>query len=89
MKRTRRKIAISVSADILAAADRLVKEAGESRSAVYERALRMYLAQRQRAEESRRYVCGYREHPETVSEIAAALGAALPGLTAEPWDEAG
>ena len=89
MKRIRRKIAISVSADVLAAADHLVRETGDSRSAVYERALRAYLAVLARAEASRRYVGGYRRRPETPGEIAAALGAALPGLAAEPWDEAG
>jgi hypothetical protein len=89
MKPTRRKIAISVSAEALAAADRLSRETGESRSAVYERALQAYLAARQHAEQSRRYVAGYRRHPETPGKIAAALATALPALTGVPWDEAG
>ena len=89
MRRPRRKIAISVSADLLAAADRLARETGESRSAVYERALRSYVADLQRTDQSRRYVAGYRSAPETAHEIAATLRAALPGLTAEPWDETG
>ncbi len=89
VKRVRRKIAISVSAELLAAADALARETGESRSAVYERALRGYLAAREGKERSRRYVEGYRRTPETPREIAAALRAALPALTAEPWDEAG
>jgi len=87
MKRVRRKIAISVSADLLAAADGLARETGESRSAVYERALRGYLAARERAERSRRYVAGYRRTPETAREITASLRTALPALI-EPWDEA-
>lgn len=87
-KRTRRKVAISVSADVLAAADRLSRETGESRSAVYEHALRAYLASRERAEQSRRYVEGYRRSPESTRERTTALAAALPTLAAEPWDEA-
>jgi metal-responsive CopG/Arc/MetJ family transcriptional regulator len=89
MKRVRRKIAISVSAELLVAADGLARQTGESRSAIYERALRDYLVALERSERSRRYVEGYRRTPETAREIAATLRAALPALTAEPWDEAG
>jgi metal-responsive CopG/Arc/MetJ family transcriptional regulator len=88
VKRVRRKIAISVSAELLAAADALARETGESRSAVYERALRGYLVALQGRERSLRYVEGYRRIPETAREIAATLRAGLPALTAEPWDEA-
>jgi hypothetical protein len=87
MKTIRRKIAISVSPEALAAADRLSRETGESRSAVYERALRAYLAAAERSEQSRRYVAGYRRHPETPGETGAALASALPAIAAEPWDE--
>ena len=87
-KRTRRKVAISVSADVLAAADRLSRETGESRSAVYERAIRAYLASREHAEQSRRYVDGYRRSPESARELSTVLAASLPSFAAEPWDEA-
>jgi len=89
MKRVRRKIAISVSAELLAAADGLARETGESRSAVYERALRGYLVALDARERRQRYVDGYRRVPETAREIRATLRTALPALTAEPWDEAG
>jgi len=44
MTKVRRKVAVSVSPDVLAAAERLRKRTGESRSAVFERALHGLLA---------------------------------------------
>lgn len=84
----RRKIAISVSSETLAAAERVRNQTGESRSAVFERALAGLLAAEQRAERSRRYVEGYRRHPERAGEVAGALAAALAALGGEAWDEA-
>jgi len=88
MTKVRRKVAVSVSPDVLAAAERLRKHTGESRSAVFERALHGLLAAVQRSERARRYVAGYRTHPERRAEVKAALAAALEALAAEPWDEA-
>lgn len=84
----RRKVAVSVSAETLAAVERLRERTGESRSAVFERALHGLVAQAQGAERSRRYVSGYRRRPEGRAELAVALATALMGLGAEPWDEA-
>lgn len=84
-----RKIAISVSPEVLAAAERVRKQTGESRSAVFERALVGLVVAQQRAERSRQYVEGYRRAPERPTEVAAALAAALATLAGEPWDEAG
>lgn len=88
MTKVRRKVAVSVSPDVLAAAERLRKRTGESRSAVFERALHGLLAAVQRSERAGRYVAGYRRHPERGGEVKAALSAALEALAAEPWDEA-
>ena len=83
-----RKIAISISPDALAAAERVRKRTGESRSAVFERAVTGLVAAEQRAERARRYVDGYRRKPEGTSAVAAALATALVTLGAERWDEA-
>ena len=88
MTKVRRKVAVSVSPDVLAAAERLRKHTGESRSAVFERALHGLLATVQRSERARRYVAGYRAHPERRGEVKAALATALEALAAEPWHEA-
>jgi metal-responsive CopG/Arc/MetJ family transcriptional regulator len=84
--RIRGKVAITVAPELLAAVERIRKRTGESRSAVFERALAAYLAQGERAEESRRYVAGYRRQPERSAEQGAAMMASLTALAAEPWD---
>lgn len=86
---TKRKIAVTVSPQALAAAERLRRRTGESRSAVFERALQGLLEAERRAESSRRYVAGYRRAPEQAMEIKAAMAMALVALAAEPWDAAG
>lgn len=87
--RKRGKVAITVSADVLAEAERERKRTGESRSAVFERALKMYFADQRAVEAARNYVDGYRRVPETAAEIRVATVAAMSALTAEPWDAEG
>jgi len=84
--RKRGKIAITIANELLAEAERLRKKTGESRSAVFERALAAYLADGHRTEAARRYVDGYRRRPERPAEAGAALAMALDALAAEPWD---
>ena len=88
MKKIRRKVAVTVSPEVLAAAERLRKRTGESRSAVFERALHGLLAADRGAERAQRYVAGYRQRPERAREVRAALATALLALGGEPWDEA-
>lgn len=86
---TKRKIAISVDSDVYQSAEKLRKATNESRSAVYERAMIQWLADHQRGALARQYVDGYRCHPETKTEVAAARAAALSTLDVERWDEEG
>ena len=86
---TKRKVAISVSGEVLREIERLRRQTGESRSAVCERALSALLELRDEVERRRRYVGGYRVAPESRQEIEAALATGLAALAAEPWDEAG
>jgi metal-responsive CopG/Arc/MetJ family transcriptional regulator len=85
----KRKVAVTVSPEALAAAERLRKRTGESRSAVFERALQRLVEDERRAEQSRRYVAGYRAVPERAAEINAALAIGLVALATEPWDAKG
>ena len=84
----RRKITISVSAEIAAAAERLKRKTGESRSAVFERGVAALLSAEHQAERSRQYVAGYRRTPERRRDLAVALSTAVTSLAGEPWDEA-
>jgi hypothetical protein len=87
--RKRGKVAITVSADVLAEAERERKQTGESRSAVFERALTMYFAERRAVEAARRYVDGYRREPESAAEVRVATALGLAAFAAEPWDAKG
>ncbi len=83
----RRKVAISVPAVLLDEVERQREQTGETRSAVFERALEAYLAAERHVEASRQYVAGYRRVPETRAEVRAALVTAMAGLTASISNE--
>src|SRR2546430_1083193 len=85
----RRKIAVSVSAEALAAAERLRKHTGESRSAVFERALHGLVAAAGLAQQTRRYVEGYRRRPERRAEVRTALAPAPAAGAGALWGEGG
>lgn len=87
--RRRGKVAVTIANTLLAQVERLRKDSGESRSAVFERALATYLATEQRASRTRRYVEGYRRRPERRAETREALATALTALASEAWDAAG
>ena len=84
--RNREKVAISIAAELLDAIERLRKRTGETRSAVFERALAQYVADAESAALSRRYVAAYRKHPESAREMREALTSAVHTIASEPWD---
>jgi len=64
------KTSITLSADILAAVDRLVRD-GESRSAFIERALRDFVSERQRARADARDLAILNRHADSLNAEAA------------------
>lgn len=64
------KIAISLPAEILEAAERARKARGESRSQFFCRAVENFLRRMREREVVEQYVQGYRENPETDEEVA-------------------
>lgn len=84
--RKREKVAVSISRHVLARIEAMRKRAGETRSAVFERALEAYIAGTTAADEARRYVDAYRRRPERARDEREALVTALQALAAEPWD---
>lgn len=84
--RYRGKVAVTIPRDLLEAIEQLRKKSGESRSAVFERALEAYVATARRIAKARRYSAGYRRRPEREQEQRQALVTALEALAAEPWD---
>ena len=84
----REKIAITVAPDLLAQVERLRHKSGDSRSAVFERALVSYLGAAERTDSERRYADGYRRMPETAADERDALLLSTDALLANPWDAA-
>lgn len=80
------KIAISLPAEMLEAAERERRARRESRSEFFRHAVEVFLRQERQREAVRRYVEGYREQPETDQEVAAAQQVSLGTLGREPWE---
>ena len=84
--RHRGKVAVTIPQELLDEVEVIRKRSGESRSAVFERALAAYIANAHRAVKARRYAEGYRRRPERKQDEREALISALEALAAEPWD---
>lgn len=80
-----KKVTISLPSELLDAVDRVGKARGRSRSAVFQEALRGWLADLTQATLAKEYEAGYRSKPEERSEIAAAEAAAVRLLSEEKW----
>jgi predicted transcriptional regulator len=80
------KVAISLDHELFADADRLRKETGESRSAMFARALRALLATEARAAAIAQYTKAYRDKPETAEEVRVIRAASKRALRTVPWD---
>jgi metal-responsive CopG/Arc/MetJ family transcriptional regulator len=80
------KVAISLDPELLARAERLRKQTGESRSALVGRALRKLLLAEERDRRVAEYVEAYRKVPETSREVARVRKLARRSLAAVPWD---
>lgn len=80
------KIAVSLPSSLYQAIEKERRETGQSRSAIVRSALEDSIARRDRAALIERYVEGYRKHPETVAEVAAAESASADALAGESWE---
>ena len=66
------KVAVSLPQELLDAVDELRQARGDSRSAVFQEALRQWLQRQTEEELDRKYLEGYRRRPETAREIEEA-----------------
>lgn len=80
------KIAITVDRDLLAKVEAMRHRTGESRSAVFGRALRMLMATEESRRKVERYMEAYREQPEDEAELAQAEALARWSLEAVEWE---
>lgn len=77
------KIAISLDPETLAEAEKLRAKTGESRSALFARAVRTLVARDAHEERVRRYLQGYAQAPEAESEAWQEAGGAT--LRSQDW----
>ena len=82
------KVAVTVQSEVLAAAERLRSRTGESRSALFTRALRGLVRTEELKAKVERYREAYREQPETAREIEEADALARESMKSAPdWDD--
>lgn len=79
------KTAVSLPDTTYRRAETARRKNRQSRSALYARALELYLKALEVRELEARYEAGYRKHPEDPEEIRALGKAGLSVLSKEPW----
>jgi metal-responsive CopG/Arc/MetJ family transcriptional regulator len=81
------KIAVSVNRELLRKAEELRAATGETRSALFSRALAALVAERQLQDRIAGYVEAYRRTPERAVETSLARATARRSLEALAWDD--
>ncbi|MBI3015080.1 MAG: ribbon-helix-helix protein, CopG family [Candidatus Tectomicrobia bacterium] len=79
------KVAISLPRDTWKKLEAVRRERGETRSALFLEAVHLWLENRDRQAQIRRYEEGYRRIPESPEEVAACEQAAAALLATEEW----
>ncbi len=79
------KVAVSLPVDIFRAVEQVRREMKIPRSAAITQALQSWLKERQEREQIRRYVEGYRRHPESKAEAKAWTRLAAESFHKDPW----
>lgn len=77
-------ITIELPEELVQAVEEECRARGESRDVFFWRALDAALPAKRETVE--RYIRGYREHPETAEDVAAAYQSSVVILAQEPWD---
>lgn len=80
------KVAISLPADLLAAAERARGARGETRSEFFRQAIEALLRQEEKQAAIDQYVEAYRRFPESEDETRVAAQTATDVLALEPWE---
>jgi metal-responsive CopG/Arc/MetJ family transcriptional regulator len=79
------KIAISLSLELLEAADQKRQDRGETRSEFFRHAVEALLRREQEQDAVQRYLQGYRAQPETAEEVEAMHQASNAVFEQAPW----
>jgi Arc/MetJ-type ribon-helix-helix transcriptional regulator len=79
------KVAFSLPRPLYRTVEQARRRTRQSRSAVMQEALRLWVARDQEAARIRKYVAGYRQRPEAPDEVAGLEAAGLEPWTDLPW----
>lgn len=77
------KTAISLPKEEYQLLEKIRREMGISRSALFEKAVSFWLRELQEQKKVKRYIEGYRKHPESVAEIKAMEKASAEAFSVE------
>ena len=81
------KVAVSLPKEQFRHLEQLRRELGVSRSALVAQMIGQFAEARQKEEDIRRYIEGYRKQPETPEEYAGCVQLARRVLVSEGWEE--
>ncbi len=79
------RVAVSLPADILAAAEEARRKKGQSRSDFFRSAVEQLIHVKPDQKAILQYVEGYRRCPESANEVAEVSGLSGAALSQEPW----
>ncbi len=80
------KIAISLPLELARRVERLRKETGESRSAIFRKAVERIFEEREQAKRRAAYIEGYRKMPETAEDRVVPESVVMETIAKEPWE---
>lgn len=79
------KVAVSLPEELLERVDELVAARGYPRSRLFRQALEELLRREAERQDIERYVAAYRDQPEQLDEIEAAMKSGVAAISQEPW----
>ncbi len=81
------KIAISLPKEKYQAVEKMRKKIRKTRSALISEALSLWLKEMRKEELIKRYIAGYKQHPESKAESKGASATSAQTLAAQEWEE--
>jgi metal-responsive CopG/Arc/MetJ family transcriptional regulator len=80
------KIAISLPLELARRVERLRKETGESRSAMFRKAVERIFEEQEQAKRRAAYIEGYRKYPDSPDEMTLPISMVSEIIAKDPWE---
>jgi len=81
------KVAISLPKEKYQAVEKMRKKVRKTRSALVSEALSLWLEEARKKELIKRYIAGYKQHPESTEDAKLATATSVKTLAAQEWEE--